>query len=117
MDGQRKEENGNVQKGIQWAAAVIVLIMTCTAGAAQYQGREEQAVPGTSSSAPPPEDRIDINHASERELLKVPGMTPTWARRIVRFRPYHSKVDLLDRGVVSAAVYGRIKDYVIAHRN
>ncbi len=68
-------------------------------------------------SIPPPEARIDINHASVEELLKVPGMTPSWAGRIVRFRPYRTKQDLLDRGVLPSDVYDRIKDYVIAHRD
>jgi hypothetical protein len=44
-------------------------------------------------------------------------MTRSWAGRIVRFRPYHSKQDLLDKGVVTSEVYDRIKDYVIAHRD
>jgi competence protein ComEA len=62
------------------------------------------------------EQRIDINHASLEELLKVPGMTPSWAGRIVRFRPYRTKQDLLDKGIVSGEVYNRIKDSIIAHR-
>lgn len=61
--------------------------------------------------------QVDINRATLEELLKVPGMTRTWAGRIVRFRPYRSKRDLLDRGVVSGEVYSRIKDYVIAHKD
>ena len=48
--------------------------------------------------------------------MKVPGMTRSWAGRILRYRPYRSKQDLLDRGVVTSAVYDRIKDFVIAHR-
>ncbi len=67
-------------------------------------------------STPSPELRIDINHASAEELAKVPGLTPSWAGRIVRFRPYRSKQDLVDRGVLPSDVYDRIKDYVIAHR-
>jgi hypothetical protein len=43
-------------------------------------------------------------------------MTRTWAQRIVRFRPYRTKIDLIDRGVVTSQVYDRIKDCVIAHR-
>jgi DNA uptake protein ComE-like DNA-binding protein len=85
-------------------------------GVGQYQDRDSRGVPKTSEAAPPPEDRIDINHASVEELLKVPGMTRSWAGRIVRFRPYHTKQDLLERGVVTNQVYVRIKDYVIAHR-
>jgi competence protein ComEA len=60
--------------------------------------------------------RVDINHASAEDLLKIPGMTPSWAGRIVRFRPYRTKLDLVEYGVVSSQVYDRIKDYVIAHR-
>lgn len=66
---------------------------------------------------PPPEQRVDINHASVEELMKVPGMARTWAERIVRFRPYRSKQDLVDSGVLPAAVFNRIKDYVIAHQD
>lgn len=72
--------------------------------------------PERAHAAPAPDARVDINHASLEELLKVPGMTATWARRILRFRPYRSKIDLLDRGVLSSAAYDRVKDYVIAHR-
>jgi DNA uptake protein ComE-like DNA-binding protein len=68
------------------------------------------------SANPPPEQRIDINHASLDQLLKAPGMTRSWAARIVRFRPYRTKLDLVERGVVSGEVYARFKDYVIAHR-
>ena len=73
---------------------------------------------GQSSRMPPsPEERVDINHAGLDELMKVPGMTQTWAGRIIRFRPYRTKEDLIEHGVITAAVYIRIKDYVIAHRN
>jgi DNA uptake protein ComE-like DNA-binding protein len=67
-------------------------------------------------SIPPPEARIDINHASLDQLLKVPGMKATWAARIVRFRPYRTKQDLLDRGILPSDVFDRVKDCIIAHR-
>ncbi len=65
---------------------------------------------------PPPEARVDINHATIGQLLTVPGMTRSWAGRVVRFRPYRIKTDLVDRGVITSQVYDRMKDYVIAHR-
>jgi len=90
-----------------------------------FIGSAVSAHPQTTSmqSAPkpkatrPPEARVDINHASAEELAKVPGLTPSWAGRIVRFRPYRTKQDLLDHGVLPSDVYDRIKDYVIAHRD
>lgn len=71
--------------------------------------------PRHEESAIRPEDRVDLNHATLDQLLKIPGMTRVWALRIIRFRPYRSKQDLLDQGVLPAAVYNRIRDYVIAH--
>ena len=59
---------------------------------------------------------MDINHATIEELIKIHGLTRSWAGRIVRFRPYRAKTDLLDEGVVTSQVYTRIKDWVIAHR-
>jgi DNA uptake protein ComE-like DNA-binding protein len=67
--------------------------------------------------AVPVEQRVDINHASLDDLLKIPGLSRVWAARIVRFRPYRTKEDLVDKGVVSSAVYDKIKDFVIARRD
>jgi competence protein ComEA len=67
-------------------------------------------------NAPAPDARVDINTASLDELVKVPGMTHTWAARIIRYRPYRSKNDLVDKGIVPNEVYDRFKDYIIAHR-
>lgn len=64
-----------------------------------------------------PDARVDINHATASELMQVSGMTATWAARIVRFRPYRTKQDLLDKGVVTSEVYDRIKDSIVAHRD
>ena len=100
----------------RFTAVATVVLGICLAGMAQYQDRDTSGAPKTSAKAPPPEARADINHSSVDELLKVPGMTPSWAGRIVRFRPYRTKQDLVERGVVNGQVYERIKDYVIAHR-
>lgn len=59
---------------------------------------------------------VDINTASIDQLMRIPGLTRTWAARIIRYRPYRGKNELLDHGVVNAAVYSRIKDRIIAHR-
>jgi DNA uptake protein ComE-like DNA-binding protein len=63
-----------------------------------------------------PAEPVDINTASLDQLMKVPGLTRTWAARIIRFRPYRGKNELLDRGIVTSEVYSRIKDHIVAHR-
>jgi DNA uptake protein ComE-like DNA-binding protein len=112
----RKVENGRVQAARRWTGCAIAILFVCLGGLAQNQDRDPNRPSRTSATAPAPEDRIDINHASVDELVKVPGLTRSWAERIVRFRPYHAKNDLLDKGVVSGEIYDRIKDYVVAHR-
>jgi DNA uptake protein ComE-like DNA-binding protein len=113
---QGEAENGAVLARTRFTALAVAMLGVCLLGMAQNQDRDTRGVPKTSATAPPPEARIDINHATEDELLKVPGMTRSWAGRIVRFRPYRTKQDLLDKGVVNSQVYDRIKDFVIAHQ-
>ena len=71
---------------------------------------------GVEAGPSKPAELADLNRATVPELMQVPGLTAAWAGRIVRFRPYRSKLDLLDQGVVTPEVYRRIRDHVIAHR-
>ena len=64
----------------------------------------------------PATEPVDINQATVKQLLQVSGMTAPWATRIVHFRPYRTKLDLLDKGIVPPDVYKRIKDGIVAHR-
>ncbi|MGP8252350.1 MAG: ComEA family DNA-binding protein [Terracidiphilus sp.] len=98
-------------------ALAAAILAVCLAGMAQYADRDTSGAPKTSSTAPAPEARIDINRASIDQLMKAPGMTRTWAARIVKYRPYRTKQDLVEYGIVTSEVYERIKDYVIAHRD
>ena len=96
--------------GVKAGLAIVLAIV----GAGLTSNAIPQSAP--KHAAAPAQQSVDINRASLEELLKVPGMTRTWAGRIVRFRPYRSKNELLDRGIVSGDVYNRIRDYIIAHR-
>ena len=59
-------------------------------------------------------DRIDVNSASEGELMTLPGITRRDARKIVAGRPYNAPHDLVDKGVVSEERYARIRDRINA---
>lgn len=101
--------------GLATAALAICLCggARCSAALSPPSKSQTAARP---KAIPPTQARVDINHASTAQLAKVPGLTASWAARILRFRPYRSKQDLLDRGVLPSDVYDRIKGYVIAHR-
>ncbi|HEV2324088.1 MAG TPA: helix-hairpin-helix domain-containing protein [Terracidiphilus sp.] len=110
------DENGSV-RGMLIFAMVAMLAASPSPLAPQNAPVTSEKTSGARrQAAPPAETKVDINHASMAELMKISGMTPSWASRIVRFRPYRAKTDLLDRGVLPSAVYDRIKDSVIAHR-
>jgi DNA uptake protein ComE-like DNA-binding protein len=62
-----------------------------------------------SEEAPAP---IDLNHASLRSIERLPGITPSMARRIVEGRPYEDAHDLVGRGILTEREFARIADRV-----
>lgn len=55
---------------------------------------------------------LNLNSASESELITLPGISRTDAEKIIRGRPYHNKRELVSRGILSDADYTRIRDDV-----
>lgn len=96
--------------------AMLVMVCSVAGGELVYQSQGAQKAPSRAQTSVAAEDKTDLNSATLEQLMKVPGMTHTWAARIIRFRPYRAKNDLIDRGVVTHEVYDRIKDYIVAHR-
>ena len=57
---------------------------------------------------------VDLNSASEDQLLDLPGINRPAARKIIDGRPYRDKHDLLDKGILSGDAYQKIRDQVTA---
>lgn len=55
---------------------------------------------------------VNINEASQDELMGALGLDAAMAERIVEQRPYPSKIDLLGRLVVPGEVYNSIKNRI-----
>jgi helix-hairpin-helix protein len=55
---------------------------------------------------------LNINEATQEEIMDVLGLEAEIAEQIVEHRPYPSKVDLLGRMVVPEPVYVAIKDRI-----
>ncbi|MGB7191759.1 MAG: helix-hairpin-helix domain-containing protein [Acidobacteriaceae bacterium] len=60
---------------------------------------------------------IDINSASEARLATLPGVSAARARKIVRNRPYNAPRDLVSKGILSRAEYGRIAGQLVAREH
>ena len=52
---------------------------------------------------------ININEASQQEIMQGLNLDADLAERIVEHRPYPSKIDLLGRMVIPEEVYNSIK--------
>lgn len=60
-----------------------------------------------------PAGSLNINEASQQDLMRVLGIDAETAERIVEHRPYPSKLDLLGRMIVPEEVYREIKDRIV----
>ena len=64
----------------------------------------------------PDSEKLDLNTASEHDLIKLPGVGEARAKAIMKGRPYKAKDELVDRKILTAAVYQKIKDRIIARQ-
>ena len=82
------------------ASVVLTLLLACAACGMFHR---------TSASTDGP---IDLNAAPVQRVEKLPGITPSMARRIVAGRPYNSASELVSRGILTARELERIVDDV-----
>ena len=108
----------------------ILAVCLCAAAAfatPSFAQAVQPAAPGKASPAPAakptapkpatisaPAQLIDINTATEEELRALKGVGDVRAAAIIKNRPYKGKDELVQKKIISPAVYAAIKDKIIA---
>jgi DNA uptake protein ComE-like DNA-binding protein len=57
---------------------------------------------------------LDINSASEKQLMAVKGIGVEYSDRIIAGRPYFNQEQLVTRKIIPREIYEAIKDQIIA---
>jgi competence protein ComEA len=91
-------------------AAALALLALVSATAVEAQSATDLMKKGTDAAklAQP----LDLNSASVSDLKKLPGVGDSAAKKIVAGRPFTNTSELVDKKILSAAAYDKVKGLV-----
>ncbi len=127
MDSRTKVQmNKNEVQSVQCRAigsALIALLVMGTAGVSVAAGGTAASAPAptgpasasTKKAAPAtPVKLVDINSASRKELMTLPGIGAAEADKIIANRPYLTKTELVSKAGLPVGPYVSLKNLVMA---
>ncbi len=96
------------------AVAAALLAVGAFAAAAPLDTKTQAAGKTAAKQTDGKAELVDINTASQAELAALPGIGEAYSKKIIAGRPYARKDELVQKKIIPAATYAKIKDKVIA---
>ena len=87
----------------------LVLILTLSAIGSAQNNTPSKAATTTKRAA-----LLDLNSATKKELMAMPGIGDAYSQKIIDNRPYRAKNELVQKKILPEATYEKIKDLIIA---
>jgi|SRR5450432_3097547 competence protein ComEA len=89
--------------------ALFAFTLLCSVGVTRSVAQDTMSKPSAAKA-----ELLDINSASADQLSALPGIGEAYSKKIIAGRPYAKKTDLVQKKIIPAATYAKIKDKIIA---
>jgi competence protein ComEA len=98
----------------RWILAGVAAFALLITPAAAQSSKKAAAAKKTDSAQAATGTLVDINSASAAELNALPGIGDAYAAKIIAGRPYRAKTQLVQKKIIPAATYEKIKGQIVA---